>query len=185
MSKFHPHNYYHVYNRGVNRHQIFYRERNWGFFITKLRQYFDPDLVDVLAYCLMPNHYHLLIYIKAEHDFGRKVMMPFVTSYTKAINAQEKRVGPLFQGRFKSIHVDDEAYLLNLTRYIHRNPVDAGLVDRPQDWPYSSYLDYVGLRDGSLPMTNVVLDRFESVSVYRDYVEEGDGVQDVEPYVLD
>ena len=133
----------------------------------------------------MPNHYHLLICIKAEHDFSRKVMQPFGTSYTKAINAQEKRVGPLFQGRFKSIHVDDEAYLLNLTRYIHRNPVDAGLVDKPQDWPYSSYLDYAGLRDGSLPKTSVILDQFESVSVYCDYVEDENGMQDVEPYVLD
>jgi REP element-mobilizing transposase RayT len=91
--------YYHVYNRGVNFEKIFFVQENWEYFLRRLRRYFDPSDVELVAYCLMPNHYHMLVYLKA-NDFGRKVMHPFSISYTKAINKQQGRVGPLFQSPF-------------------------------------------------------------------------------------
>ncbi len=170
--------YYHFYNRGVNRQPIFFHKDNWRFFIQKMRDYFISDLILILAYCLMPNHYHLLVYLRAE-EVGNKVMQPFGTSYVKAINRQQKRVGPLYQGPFKAKHIDSDAYLAHLTRYIHLNPVRARLVDHPADWPYSSYSDYIGTRNGILPHPEFILSQFASPADYRDFVEGDNDPQDI------
>jgi hypothetical protein len=98
-------------------------------------------------------------------------MQPFVTSYTTAINKEQARVGALFQGRFKGILVDSNDYLVHVSRYIHRNPRDAGLVARPADWVFSSYRDYTGLRQGKLPHPAIVLGQFSSPADYAAYVE--------------
>ena len=161
---------YHLYNRGVNRQPIFFCAENWGYFIKQLRHYFQPDLIDILAYCLMPTHYHLMVILKID-DLGARVMQPFSVSYTKAINRQQERVGPLFQGPFRAAWVDKDSYLLHLSRYIHMNPVTTGLVAQPEDWAFSSYRDYIGLRDGTLPVPDVVLSRFPSRQAYREFVE--------------
>lgn len=168
-----PGHYYHIYNRGVERRLIFFADRNWGFFIQRLRDYFVEGMADIIAYCLMPNHYHLLVYVLCD-DFGRAVMQPFSTSYTKAVNQEQQRVGHLFQGRYKGKLVDRDGYLLHLSRYIHRNPVTAGLVTHPADWAFSSYRDYVGLRNGTLPNPEVVRAQLASVAAYAAYVEETD-----------
>ena len=164
--------YYHIYNRGVNRRPIFFHDRNWSFFLRRLRKYFIADKADIIAYCLMPNHYHLLVRAKTD-AFSHKVMQPFATSYTKAINKEQSRVGALFQGRFKGKHIERDRYLLHLSRYIHRNPVDAGLVSMPADWVFSSYREYIGLRDGTLPKPDVIISHFSSADDYAAYVEEG------------
>lgn len=161
---------YHLYNRGVDRQPIFFCRENWGFMVKELRRYFLPDLVDILAYCLMPNHYHLMVRLKVD-DFGRQVMQPWGVSYTKAVNKQQDRVGPVFQGPFRSVHVDRDEYLMHLSRYIHRNPVDAGLVATPTSWTFSSYQDYIGLREGTLPRPDDVLALFPSREAYREFVE--------------
>lgn len=167
--------YYHVYNRGVNRQPICFSEENRVFFIKRLRYYCRPELVDVVAYCLMPTHYHLLVYLKTD-VFSKRVMQPFGVSYTKAINCQQNRVGPLFQGPFKAKLVDQEAYLIHLTRYIHLNPVSAGLVRSPDEWSYSSYRDYIGQRQGTFPYPDVVLAEFASREGYQEFVESGEDV---------
>ena len=161
---------YHLYNRGVNRQPIFFRPENWGYFIKQLRRYFKPERIDILAYCLMPTHYHLMVTLKTD-DLSARVMQPFSVSYTKAVNRQQERVGPLFQGPFQAAWVDRDSYLLHLSRYIHMNPVVAGLVARPEDWTFSSYRDYIGLRNGTLPVPDVVLSQFPSRQAYRAFVE--------------
>jgi len=162
--------YYHLYNRGVNRQPIFFCNENWGFFIKRLRDYCKPDFIDVVAYCLMPNHYHLMVHLKI-NELSAKIMQPFTVSYTKAVNVQQKRVGPLFQGPFKATHIDENEYLLHLSRYIHLNPVFAGLVDHPAKWVFSSYRDYVGLRQGTFPKPDIVLSQFTSCQAYVEFVE--------------
>jgi REP element-mobilizing transposase RayT len=161
--------YYHLYNRGVNRQPIFFAQANWAFFIERMRHYFGPNWVEMVAYCLMPNHYHMLVCARCD-DLGHRIMQPFTVSYTKAINKQQDRVGPLFQGPFQARLVDEDRYLNHLSRYIHLNPVMAGLVNKPEQWIFSSYRDYVGLRKGTLPDPTIVMSQFPSAQAYVAYV---------------
>ena len=161
--------YYHLYNRGANGQPIFFNGGNWGYLLRLLRRYFTPDLIEVVCYCLMPNHYHLLVHLKTD-DLGKKIMQPFTVAYTKAINKQQGRTGPLFQGPFQARLVDRDDYLLHLSRYIHLNPVLAGLVAQPQDWVFSSYREYVSLRKGTLPSPGMVLGQFDSPQAYAAFV---------------
>ncbi len=161
--------YYHVYNRGNNRQPIFFERENYLYFLRQLKKYLVAEGEEIIAYCLMPNHYHLLIHIGAQ-DFGKSIQ-PLALSYTKAINKRYGRTGTLFQGRFQAGRVDREEYLLHLSRYIHANPVMAGLVDKPEDWEFSSYRDYIGLRGGKLPNSDVVLSQFGTLDAYRVFVE--------------
>lgn len=161
--------YYHVYNRGNNNQSIFFERENYLYFLHQLRKYLVTDAVDIVAYCLMPNHYHLLVYLKSDKLSG--LMQPFALSYTKAINKRYMRVGSLFQGRFKAAHIDRNEYLLHLSRYIHLNPVAAGLRRRAEDWEFSSYREFIGLRNGTLPKPDIVLSQFPSPEAYRQFVE--------------
>ena len=161
--------YYHLYNRGVNRQPIFFEQKNWGYFIKRLRHYCLPDLIEIVAYCLMPNHYHILAYLK-DDNLSKKIMQPFTVSYTKAVNQQQDRVGPVFQGVFKAKLVDKNEYLLHLSRYIHLNPVLAGIANNPANWTFSSYQDYVGLRHGTLSKPDIVLSQLPSRQAYAKFV---------------
>jgi REP element-mobilizing transposase RayT len=182
--------YYHIYNRGNNRQPVFFERENYLFFLQRVRKYLlgeshaqtsevfktsDVSVsmtsevwVTIIAYCLMPNHFHLLVC--AQDDRLSRHMQRFLISYTKAINRRCRRVGSLFQGQFQAAHVDRNEYLLHLSRYIHLNPVKARLVKRPEDWEFSSYRDYIGLRRGTLPRPDVVLLQFPTPSAYQEFV---------------
>jgi len=173
--------YYHLYNRGHNREPIFYERGNYAFFLRRLGEYLIP-LVELVAYCLMPTHYHLVVFVKDIPEVSEAVeasqmspvsraMQRFSISYTKAMNKRYGRVGALFQGAFRARHVDEDGYLMHLTRYVHLNPILAGLVDHPQDWEFSSYRDYVGMRQGKLPSPEGVLSQFGSREAYQAFVE--------------
>ena len=98
-------------------------------------------------------------------------MQRFSISYTKAMNKRYDRVGSLFQGQFQAVLVDRNEYLLHLSRYLHLNSVEAGLVKRPEDWEFSSYRDYIGLRQGTLPMPDIILLQFPTPRAYQEFVE--------------
>ena len=170
--KLEPNCYYHIYNRGINRQPIFFNTANWGYFLTRLREYLISEYADLVAYCLMPNHYHLLVHIKSD-KFGLEVMQPFTVSYTRGINKQENRVGPLFQGPFQAKPLDTENQIVQVSQYIHLNPVLAGLSPHPAQWKFSSYQDYVGLRQGTFPQTYHILTYFPSPSAYENFVMDG------------
>jgi len=163
--------HYHLYNRGANRQPIFFSDENWGYFLRLVRHYLKPDLIDVVAYCLLPNHYHLLVSLKTD-ALAKKIMQPFTVAYSKAINKQQGRTGPLFEGPFQARLVDRDEYLVHLSRYIHLNPVSAGLVAHPEDWTFSSYRDYLGLRKGTLPAPGIVMSQFPSPQAYAAFVED-------------
>jgi len=137
-----PEQFYHLYNRGNNKEAIFFEAENYRFFLQRFIKYFPPDKAQIHAYCLMPNHFHLLIRLLSGLDYS-SAMQHFGISFAKSINTRYARVGHLFQGRFKAKHVDSTEYLLHLTRYIHLNPRFAGLVERAEHWEFSSYRDYV------------------------------------------
>ncbi len=181
-----PSEYYHIYNRGNNRQRIFYERSNCLFFLKRMREYLCAAL-DIVAYCLMPTHYHLLARIKpgtaqpfaltsevsepSQVSPASTAMMRLAVSYTKAINKRFERVGALFQGPFRAKHLDRTEYLVHLSRYIHLNPVTASLVKRAEEWEFSSYRDYLGLRQGTLPSPDIVLSQFPSPEAYRQFVE--------------
>jgi putative transposase len=173
--------YYHIYNRGNNRQDIFFERENYLFFLRRVHKYLVGNTqtsevsetsevwTTIIAYCLMPNHFHLLVY--PHDDELSRCMQRFSISYTKAMNKRYDRVGSLFQGQFQAVLVDRNEYLLHLSRYFHLNPVEAGLVKQPEDWEFSSYRDYIGLRQGTLPMPDIILSQFSTPKAYREFVE--------------
>ena len=161
-------NFYHIYNRGNNHQAIFFERENYLYFLRLMRQHLTSKGVDIVAYCLMPNHYHFLVYLTDEKLSN--AMKSLSLSYTKAINQRFNRVGVLFQGRFQSIVVDQTDYLVNLSRYIHLNPVKAGLVQDAREWEFSSYLEYAGLRKGTLPKTESIREIIAGELAYQQFL---------------
>ena len=162
-----PNEYYHIYNRGNNQQPIFFNHGNYLFFIQKIRDQLLP-VADIITYCLMPNHFHFIIHanensIKERKSFGGKPMQEFtyrlgilLSSYAQAINKQNNTSGSLFQQKTSAKILTEDtdgkkiSYLENCFFYVHQNPKAAGLVSHLKDWMYSSYLDYVGSRNGRL-----------------------------------
>ena len=127
---------YHVFARGVDRCAIFIDDRDRTDFLKKLFRIADDSSGEIIAYCLMGNHFHIAFRVR--HIPLAAIMQRFMTGYAKSFNRRHGRIGHLFQGRHQANLCLDDAYLLSLVRYIHMNPVRAGLVSRPQDWPWSS-----------------------------------------------
>jgi putative transposase len=181
-------NYYHLYNRGVNREKIFFSKENFLYCIRLFKKYSHSIPVTIIAYCLMPNHYHLLLRQDGEISLSKYVNIIF-NAYVQAVNQQIGRKGTLFAGRFKHIHVDRQEYLLHLARYIHLNPVKAGLVSSAEDWPYSNYSDWIGIRKGTLVDKQFIESYFANGNEYRDFVMdhqiELNLQKEVEKYFLD
>lgn len=186
---------YHVYNRGVEKRKIFDDEQDFKVFLHYLKRYLtEPDKkinfrwkmelnqkIKLLAYCLMDNHFHLLL-----QQVPKEAMTTFVrchtNAYTRYYNQKYKRVGPLFQGKFKAVLVDRDNYLLHLSRYIHLNPLGhketftrSDLV-KLENYSYSSYSDYIGKRKTAWVNTAIILDYFKSNKgkrhSYKDFVED-------------
>lgn len=157
---------YHVFARGNNREPIFFEESDYQRFLTNLERFRIPLEYTLYAYCLLPNHFHVLIQVD-KIDLS-KIMQILMTAYTMYINRKYGRVGHVFQGRFQSIIVEKETYLLQVQRYIHLNPVEARLVDRPDMYPWSSYKQYFNKRSG-LPEidSSVILEMFSDNTVMQ------------------
>ena len=134
--------WYHVMNRGAAHQQVFGSDVQRERFIELLGDLSDRFGIETHAYCLMGNHYHLLLHTPLG-NLGRG-MRHLNGVYTQYFNRYQDRDGPLFRGRYKAILVDADAYLLHLSSYIHRNPLEAGMVARVDDFRWSSYLAYVG-----------------------------------------
>jgi REP element-mobilizing transposase RayT len=132
--------YYHVLSRGNDRCNIFISHDDRKEFLNYLSEISERFSVDIYAYVLMTNHYHLLL--KTRKANLSKCMQWLGTAYTRRFNLLNSRSGHLFQGRFKSILVEDESYMMRLSCYIHRNPLRAGLVTRLADYKWSSYSNY-------------------------------------------
>jgi len=182
QTPFLPGLYYHIYNRGNNRQSIFFQPENYLYFLRGVKRYIAP-LAKVVAYCLMPTHYHMLVRVeprtsefsKNSEDSVSRAMMRLSVSYTKAINKRFERIGSLFQGQFQAKPIQNYPHLLNLCVYIHANPVKDGLVAAPEDWIYSNYLEWLGQRNGTLIDREFIQENFGSPTEYQtlvmDYVK--------------
>jgi len=170
---------YHLTARGDRREDIFLDDADRLTFLELLAKEVHQQRWRLYAYCLMSNHYHLLI----ETPEGRLVdgMRRLNGVYTQAFNRRHGRVGHVLQGRYKSILVDKDAYLLELVRYIVLNPVRAGMVQRVEDWPWSSYSSTSGRREapGWLDAAWIVkqfgADPVTARQAYRRFVRAGVG----------
>jgi putative transposase len=159
--------YYHLYNRSNNHELLFRNEGNYIYFIEKYRKYIST-FIDTLAYCLMPDHFHFSILITSEDiPLIKKNIGLLLSSYTKAINKSYSRAGSLFQQHTKTKLIEDENRLLAVISYIHQNPLRKNLVNSIEEWEFSSYRDYVGLRDGTLVNKTFIQNRFSSAEAFK------------------
>lgn len=174
--------FYHITSRGNLRDRIFYDDKDRERFLEILERTKERYCYLLHAYALMGNHYHLLI----ETPKGNisQIMQNINTSYTVYVNKRYQRSGHLFQGRFKGIIVDKDEYLVALSRYIHLNPVRAGIVQRPEEYRWTSYGAYIDKSEkGSLVDTADTLFYFskmrkKAVKAYKEFVEAGIGVEE-------
>src|SRR3989344_3847619 len=183
---------YHIYNRGVNKDLIFKDEQDYKVFLNYLKEYLTSNEdspkwkvrklrnylgeIELLVFCLMPNHVHLLIKQK-DKDSIKKFTKSLFTRYSMYFNKKYKREGPLFQGKYKAVNVINKDYLLDISRYIHKNPLKftKNLTDT-----YSSYAHYMGNMNLSWINKNIVLGYFKessfmqynNIKTYKYFVEE-------------
>lgn len=188
---------YHVFNRGVERRPTFTNKRELQRALDTLKYYQYSKLpfklsrfllleenkkqevlfslkdkqIEILAYCLMPNHFHFLLKQNQENGISNFVSN-FTNSYTKFFNTRNERIGPLFQGRFKAVIVESDEQLIHLSRYIHLNPVTAFLM-KPEnlaDYSWSSFPEFINLSSENITNKNIILEFFPSVSKYKQFV---------------
>ncbi|MBP7858011.1 transposase [Candidatus Saccharibacteria bacterium] len=175
-----PESYYHVYARGNSKHRIFLDEQDFIAFLRLLERYLSPEefknvngisypnfynKVDLLAYCLMPNHFHLFFYQRQQKTLT-SLMQSVMTSYSRYFNKRYKRTGPLFESRFRASRITDDAYLQHITRYIHLNP------RYWRDYEYSSLPYYLQRDTVSWLRPERVLELFESPAAYEKFVAD-------------
>lgn len=163
--------YYHIFSRSIAKFVVFNSQKDCSRFLEILKLYryedfthkyskfiqleasaqFDIEanlkrtssvFVEIVAYCLMPTHFHLILKQTAENGIS-KYIAKVLNCYSRYFNIRHRRTGPLWSGRFKSVLVSDDRQLLHLSRYIHLNPTSVNLVNKPEKWTHSSYLEYI------------------------------------------
>lgn len=192
---------YHVLNRGIALQPTFTTKRDLQRVIEVMRYYQNEKpplrysqflalsnkrrkqilenlakkkqfLVEIIAYCLMPNHFHFMLKQVKENGIS-KYMSNFTNSYTRYLNVKNKRNGPLFEGKFKAIRVETDEQLLHLSRYIHLNPYSSYVIKNLKDlekYPYSSFLEYLGKSQTNFCSKEIILGQFKNLKSYKKFV---------------
>lgn len=172
--------FYHVYNRGVNKRKIFCDDEDNAVFLHLLKRTLDPgrvtdasgrqyvyygDQAELLAFCLMPNHFHLLWF---QHDMEAitRIMRSVITAYVMYFNKKYARVGPLFQQRFRAVPIIEDSQLQHISRYIHLNP------RQYTSWQWSSLPYYEGKASAPWVQPSKILELFDSVADYMAFLED-------------
>ena len=172
--------YYHAFNRGVNKRTIFIDQDDYAVFLNLLKRYLGKaklkdkqgreypnyhEDIQLLAFCLMPNHYHLFLFQRDNTDSITKLMRGVCTAYTGYFNKKHGRVGHLFQGHFKASMISNDAYLQHITRYIHLNP------EQYKQWEFSSLPYYLGTKKADWVNPKPILELFGRES-YEKFLED-------------
>ena len=180
--------YYHIFNRGVAKMPIYLNRRDYQRFIksmlyyqyagpkpkftrfkTSLKINLDKQIVKIIAYCLMPNHFHFLLQQKQEYGIS-EFIAKLINSYTKYFNIKHKRTGHLLQGQFKAVHIETNEQLIHLSRYIHLNPFVGHKTKNLLSYTWSSYQEYLGKEKADMCSKSIILDQFKSVSEYEKFI---------------
>jgi len=165
---------YHLLSRGNEQRDIFEDHKDRILFLDTIGEFSERFEIHVFAYVMMDNHYHLLV--RTRHANLKKAMHWFGTTYTQRFNRRHFRSGHLFQGRYKSILVQNDAYMLQLSHYIHRNPLRAGIVKRLADYRWSSYRSYAyGRKFPEWLSTDLIFSQFKSKDRPKRYREKVQG----------
>ncbi|WPR70570.1 hypothetical protein SLW70_11565 [Flavobacterium sp. NG2] len=171
--------YYHIYNRGINNENLFKENRNQDYFLQLYAKHIDP-IAETYAWCLLKNHFHLLVRIKSleemvllQESFELKKIIPphqsfgnLFNAYTKSINKSFNRHGALFERPFKRKQVNNEKYLQNIIKYIHYNPVNHGFCEHPIEYPWSSYLSCISNKPTKLQRGKTI-SFFENIDNFK------------------
>lgn len=196
LKEYHEKGYYHLYNRGVNKAEIFSDIQDYKTFLYYLKLYLcsdklqveylklDPsrklknyyDQIRLLAYCLMPNHFHLLVWQKDSEGINY-FMRSLTVKYAMYFNRKYKRIGPLFQGVYKAVMIENEPQLVYLSKYIHRNPIELTSGRVLEEYPYSSYANYLGKFNQEWVKPEEIKNLFSESKFnqsYQTFVEETD-----------
>jgi len=171
---------YHVIARGNQKLKTFLSQQDYLAYLERLSLYRMRYRVSVYAYCLMPNHLHLLVETSSQPL--SKFMQGLQQSYTQYFNLTHRKVGHVFQGRYKAIVCDKDEYLLTLVRYIHQNPVRAKMVCKAEDYPYSGHRSYAKGRVTEVVDPRLVLEMLGGQRAYRRFVDQGVGEGHREDY---
>lgn len=181
-----PEQVYHLYNRGNNKQEIFLDEEDYTVFLNLLKRHLSsrqaadrygriyPNWygdIELLAFCLMPNHYHILAYQTSDVAIT-KLMSSVTTSYSGYFNKKYNRIGRLFQDTFKASHIDEDSYWQHISRYIHLNPRDW------RKWEWSSLSYYLGHKQAEWVRPTRVLECFEGDS-YENFVSDYEGQKEI------
>ena len=196
LKEYHENGYYHLYNRGVNKGLIFLDDQDYKTFLYYLKVYLCSEELQVeylklypsrklknycerlklLVYCLMPNHFHLLVWQK-DAEAINYFMRSLTVKYAMYFNKKYKRIGPLFQGVYKAVRVTSAPQLIYLSKYIHRNPIGLTSGRVPEVYKYSSYQNYLGMFDQEWVKREEILEYFSQTKLansYKTFVEEID-----------
>lgn len=178
--------YYHIYARGASRQKVFVDKTDYHVFLDLFRRYLSEEEIkdsagipylklyediELLGYCLMPNHFHLLVYQVNEHAMQR-LMRGVMTAYSRYFNKKYKRSGSLFESRYKASRIDSDPYLMHISRYIHLNPKSW------QDYPYSSLKYYLNGHDEDWLQESRIIELFKSRKEYAEFVADYESVKE-------
>lgn len=193
---------YHVFNRGIEQRPTFISKREYDRAILTLDFYrfqkpplrlskvllLKSDerenfflklkkeakiLIEIITYCLMPNHFHFLLKQKVENGLA-KFLSNFTNSYTRYFDSKHERIGPLFQGTFKAVHIGTDEQLLHVSRYIHLNPVSSFVIkdEKLDSYPWSSLPEFLGEEGKGICNKEIVLSQFSSKEKYRRFIHD-------------
>ena len=192
--------YYHIYNRGINGENLFRETENYSHFLRLYEKYIEP-VADTFAWCLLKNHFHLLIRVKKQNEIildkleytttekpkqlniSRQFSHLF-NSYSQSINKRYNRTGGLFHSPFKRIHIANSVYFRQLIFYIHNNPVHHGFSEKLQDYSWSSYGSIISVKPTRLKRKEV-LGYFENVENFVDYHNQQHDLVSMEGLLID
>ena len=185
--------FYHAYNRGYNRQEIFRDDHDYKTFLHLFRKYLEPGFkekkttpsgqeylvetnhvyqeVDLVCYCLMPNHFHLLLFQKSLEGMT-KLLVRLMTNYSTFFNQRYGTQSSPFQGTYKAVSIGSEAQMLQVSRYIHANLWELPLPTDVISYPYSSYPHFVSVKSPDWLKTNFISDSFSSKAGYRGFVDD-------------
>ena len=181
---------YHIFNRGVAKMRIYNNAYDYRRFLRTVLYYqllgpkpkfsiFMPNsfrlntskIVKIICYCFMPNHFHFLLK-QVEENGITEFVSKLSNSYTKYFNTKNQRVGPVFQGEFKSVHIETNEQLLHVSRYIHLNPIISYVAKDLKNFKWSSYAEYIGESENALCSKEIILDQFELKKDYEDFTHD-------------